>query len=202
MVDCSHKPVTIFGGGEVGERKARYFAGEADVTVYSREFTPAFELLPAKQIRTTIPKDETKISGLIRGAFLVVTATSDPDLNRIIADRCRADGILCNNATDPPADVTLPAKFSGERFTIAVSTHGGSPAVSRFIREQIETAWPDLDLMIALEEELRKDLKVRQIPEIQRREILTAVLHDNESWKNLQNGTEFALTQVREKYLV
>ncbi len=201
MVDCSHKPVTIFGGGEVGERKARYFAGEADVTVYSRTFTPAFESLPVRQIRTTIPRIETEISDLIKGAFLVVAATSDPDLNQIIADRCRADGVLCNNATDPPADVTLPAKFSGEKFTIAVSTLGGSPAVSRFIREQIEAAWPDLDLMIALEEELRKDLKVHQIPQARRREILTAVLHDTEAWNNLKNGTDDALTRVREKYL-
>jgi len=201
MVDCSHKPVTIFGGGEVGARKARYFAGEADVTVYSRTFTPAFESLPVKQISITIPKIQNEISDLIKGAFLVITATSDPDLNHFIADRCTAEGILCNNATDPPADVTLPAKITGERFIVAVSTQGGSPAVSRFIRERIEAAWPDLDKMIALEEDLKTDLKVRQIPEIRRREILTAVLHDDDVWKNLENGIEDVLIQVREKYL-
>ncbi len=201
MVDCSHKPVTIFGGGEVGARKARYFASEADVTVYSRSFTQAFESLPVKQIKTTIPKDEMKIADLIRGTFLVITATSDPDLNQIIAARCKTEGVLCNNATDPPSDVILPAKFTGERFTIAVSTRGGSPAVARFIREQIETTWPDLDLMIDLEEELRAELKKHQIPETKRRDILTAVLHDHETWHNLQNGTEDVLKKIREKYL-
>jgi len=202
MVDCSHKPVAIFGGGEVGARKARYFAHEADVTVYSQSFSPDFDSIMVKKIRTTIPADETKIADLIRGAFLVVTATSNPDLNRVIADRCKTDGILCNNATDPPADITLPAKFCGDRFTIAVSTLGGSPAVARFIREQIEATWPDLDLMIALSEKLRQDLKILQTPETKRRDILTAVLHDPEVWQILKEGSDAVLVRVKEKYLV
>ncbi|PWR70138.1 precorrin-2 dehydrogenase/sirohydrochlorin ferrochelatase family protein [Methanospirillum lacunae] len=201
MVDCSKRLVTIFGGGEVGARKARYFADEADVTVYSRSFSPAFGSIQVKQIRTTIPRDETAISDLIRGTFLVITATSDPDLNQIIATRCKADGILCNNATDSHSDVTLPAKITGDRYTIAVSTSGSSPAVSRFIREQIEEMWPDLDKMISLSEELRMDMRTRMIPETRKREILTAILHDPTVWKSLRTETEDTLMRVKETYL-
>lgn len=201
MVDCSKRLVTIFGGGKVGARKARYFASEADVTVYSRSFSPAFNSIQVKQVGTTIPRDETAITDLIRGSFLVITATSDPELNLIIATRCRDEGILCNNATDIHSVVTLPAKITGERYTIAVSTSGGSPAVSRFIREQIEEMWPDLDLMITLSEELRQDMRMRLIPETKRREILTAILHDPVIWKSLQTGTENALMRVKETYL-
>lgn len=201
MVDCSKRLVTIFGGGEVGARKARYFASEADVTAYSRSFTPAFNSIQVKQVETTIPRDEIAIADLIRGSFLVITATSDQVLNQIIATRCRVDGILCNNATDIHSAVTLPAKITGERYTIAVSTSGGSPAVSRFIREQIEEMWPDLDLMITLSEELRKDMKARKIPETRRREILTAILHDPVVWKSLRSGTEDTLMRVKETYL-
>lgn len=200
MVDCTHKPVTIFGGGEVGARKARYFAGEADVTVYSRSFSSVFKSIPVKQVQVEISATEPNISDYIRGAFLVIAATSDPDLNRIIAARCNIEGILCNNATDPPADVTLPAKFAGERFTIAISTKGASPAVARFIREGLEDTWPDLDEMIALEEDLRKDLKYRQIPENRRREILTAVLHDPAVREALPGGVESTLRLVQERY--
>ncbi|MDD1729064.1 MAG: bifunctional precorrin-2 dehydrogenase/sirohydrochlorin ferrochelatase, partial [Methanospirillum sp.] len=127
MVDCSQKSVTIFGGGEVGARKARYFADEADVTVYSRSFSPAFESINVKKICITIPKDEQKIRDLIQGAFLVIAATSDPDLNRFIATRCNEERILCNSATEPTADVTLPAKYKGNTFSLSISTNGGSP---------------------------------------------------------------------------
>ena len=185
MVDCTHRSVTIFGGGEVGARKARYFAGEADVTVYSRSFSPAFDSIQAKKIRIDLFEAEERIDEFIRGAFLVIAATSDSDLNQTIAARCSTVGILCNNATTPQADVTLPAKFTGEKYTIAISTQGGSPAVSRFIRETIEATWPDLDLMISLEENFRRDLKDRKISEERRRELLTAVLHDPAIWKAL-----------------
>jgi precorrin-2 dehydrogenase / sirohydrochlorin ferrochelatase len=200
MVDCTNKSVAIFGGGKVGARKARYFVDEADVTVYSRTFSPAFESIPVKQIQTELSVTEEKITDFIRGAFLVITATSDPGLNQNIAARCKAVGILCNNATDPLADVTLPSKFNGEKFTIAISTRGGSPAVARFIREKMEAAWPNLDLMITLEEYLRQDLKDRQIPENQRRDILTAILHDPAVWERLPGGIESTFRLVQERY--
>lgn len=200
MVDCTHRSVTIFGGGEVGARKARYFAGEADVTVYSRSFSPAFDSIQAKKIRIDLFEAEERIDEFIRGAFLVIAATSDSDLNQTIAARCSTVGILCNNATTPQADVTLPAKFTGEKYTIAISTQGGSPAVSRFIRETIEATWPDLDLMISLEENFRRDLKDRKISEERRRELLTAVLHDPAIWKALSGGIEPALRLVQERY--
>jgi precorrin-2 dehydrogenase / sirohydrochlorin ferrochelatase len=200
MVDCTHRSVTIFGGGEVGARKARYFAGEADVTVYSRSFSPAFDSIQSKQVRIDLFEAEDRIDDFIRGAFLVIAATSDSDLNQTIAARCSTAGILCNNATTPQADVTLPAKFTGEKFTIAISTQGGSPAVSRFIRETIEATWPDLDLMISLEENLRHDLKDRKISEERRRELLSAVLHDPAIWEALSGGIEPALRLVQERY--
>ena len=40
MIDLAGKKVVIFGGGEVGARKARFFAPEAEVTVISRSFSP------------------------------------------------------------------------------------------------------------------------------------------------------------------
>ncbi|MDD1730107.1 MAG: bifunctional precorrin-2 dehydrogenase/sirohydrochlorin ferrochelatase, partial [Methanospirillum sp.] len=79
--------------------------------------------------------------------------------------------------------------------------NGGSPAVARFIREHFEKTWPHLDLMITLEDELKQNLKERQIPESRRREILTSILYDDEIWQALQRGLEPAITLAKEKYL-
>ena len=201
MVDCNGRLVTIFGGGEVGARKARYFSDEADVTVYSRSFSPAFQSIPVRQIHTELHAGDERIADFIRGAFLVIAATSDPALNTAILTQCREMKILCNNATNPQGDVVLPAKFTGERFTIAVSTRGGSPAVSRFIREHLESTWPNLDLMIILEEKLRHELKKLDFSEDNRRNILTAVLHDPVVWQTLTQGVPAALQYTEEKYL-
>ena len=202
MVNCSGKNVTIFGGGEVGARKARYFADEADVTVCSRSFSPEFQSIPVRQVQIDLRKKEEIISPYIKGAFLVIAATSDPELNTMITDQCREAGTLCNNATSPPGDVTLPARCGGDQFTIAVSTRGGSPAVARFIRENIENSWPYLDQMIILEEQLRHELKEKMIPQDKRKEILTAVLHDPDVWQMLHKGISDAKHLIHARYLI
>ncbi len=200
MVDCTDRPVTIFGGGEVGARKAEYFAPAADVTVYSRTFSPAFQDIRVVQITTELTGDEREIDRYIEGAFLVIAATSDPDLNRRILTVCRDRKILCNNATMPRGDVILPATYEGGRFTIAISTKGASPAVSRFIREHLQAAFPDLDQLISLEEQLRSRLRDQGLPEPCRRDILTRALHDPEVRKRLQNGTDTTITYIMEQY--
>lgn len=202
MVDFTDKQVTICGGGQVGARKAAYVAGEASVTIYSRSFSPACHDLPVRLVQTEISSEPAGIDRLISGSFLVIAATSDPPLNAAIAERCRKAGILCNNVTSTTGDITLPAKFTGERFTIAVSTRGGSPAVARYVREHLQNTMPHLDTMIILEEELRSDLKQQNIPEEQRREILTRVLHDPIVWENLSGGLQAARAYVQEKHLI
>ncbi|PKL59957.1 MAG: hypothetical protein CVV33_05180 [Methanomicrobiales archaeon HGW-Methanomicrobiales-4] len=147
-----------------------------------------------------LSSEESRLTSFIAGASLVIAATSDPALNSLILTCCQGQGILCNNATEPPGDVTLPAKFTGEQFTIAVSTLGGSPAVARFIREHIQATWPDLDQMIILEEQLRSDLKEQGIPEDRRRDILTQVLHDQKIWHALKTGLPEANMLVTERY--
>ena len=202
MVDCTSKKVVICGGGEVGARKAAYFAGEADVTIYSRSFSQAIHSLPVKQIQTDIQPIGDEIARIIKGAFLVIAATSDPGLNAVIASVCKDNGVLCNNATHPAGDVTLPAKIQGQQFTIAISTQGASPAVARYIREHLQTSYPYLDQMILLEEGLRHQMKEQQIPETQRREILTNILHDPEVWQALPEGHNKARTIISERYQI
>jgi precorrin-2 dehydrogenase/sirohydrochlorin ferrochelatase len=78
---------------------------------------------------------------------------------------------------------------------------GNSPAVSRFIREHLETQFPALDEMIALQHDLRAQLKLTEPAQSRRNAILWEVLNDPELWKTLKNDPARARQQVMERYL-
>ena len=89
----------------------------------------------------------------------------------------------------------------GERFLLAVSTGGSSPAISRFLREFLEKSLPDLDRMIALQERLRAYLKECQPDTEARKDVLWKVLMDREVWRALHAGETAAWSLIARRYL-
>jgi len=197
FVDCSGRRIVIFGGGAVAARKAAYFAQEARVLVVSRSFVHKMEMLPVEK-RSVDLRDATDstVGTLIRGAFLVIGALSDPALNNRIGSLCRKKGILFNNADGENGDVILPAIGGGEHYTLAISTGGKSPAVSRFIREHLEQELPELDAMIVLQSRLRDNLKSTEPDQERRTAILHKVLYDPLVWKLLKTDPDKAWENV------
>jgi len=202
FISCSGRRIVIFGGGAVAARKAGYFADEARVLVVSRSFVQKIETLPVmkKSVDIAAASDE-KILALIENAFLVIAALSDPVQNNRIGKLCKKNGILFNNADGKPGDVILPAISRGENFTIAISTGGNSPAISRFIREHLEQELPELDAMIGLQHRLREELKQKIPDQVRRNTILHKVLDDPAIWKYLKKDPEIAWKNVCERYL-
>jgi precorrin-2 dehydrogenase/sirohydrochlorin ferrochelatase len=202
FVECAGKRVVIFGGGEVAARKAGHFAQEADVLLVSRTFSPSCRALPV-QLHTldTRAATDADLGLLIAPAFLVIGALSDRVENDRIGALCREHGVLFNSADGKPGDVVIPAISTGEYYSIAVSTGSRSPAVSRFIRQEIEKNYPALDAMIALQHRLRETLKARMTTPEQRRRILWAVLRDKTVWTLLAESPERAWEHVSGRYL-
>jgi precorrin-2 dehydrogenase/sirohydrochlorin ferrochelatase len=202
FVDCSGKRIVIFGGGEVASRKAAYFSEEADVLAVSRSFSHKMSILPVKRRMLdagSVPDDV--LNGIINGAFLVIGAFSDAVQNNRIKDLCMAKGILFNNADGEPGDVIIPSVTGGENYTIAISTKGNSPAVSRFIREYLERQMPSLDKMVTLQRDLRAQLKQTE-PSVSRRNmILREVLQDPAIWEVLGQDPARARQYAEERYL-
>jgi precorrin-2 dehydrogenase/sirohydrochlorin ferrochelatase len=202
FVDCSGKRIVIFGGGEVASRKAAYFSGEADVLVVSRSFSHKMSILPVeRQMLDAGRVSDEVLNAIIDRAFLVIGALSDPVQNNRIKDLCIAREILFNNADGEAGNVIIPSVTGGENFTLAISTKGNSPAVSRFIREHLETHFPALDDMVALQRDLRAQLKHTEPSQSRRNAILWEVLNDRELWKTLKNDPAGARQQVKERYL-
>lgn len=202
FVDCSDKQVVIFGGGDVAVRKARRFFKEADVLMISRSFNDTCAQLPVRFREMDIHNapDET-LARCISPAFLVIGALSDPQQNDRIGKLCRQHGTLYNNADGQEGDVIFPAIAQGKNYLLAVSTQGHSPAISRFLREDIEARYPALDSMILLQSRLRDELKTRNLTQPQRSAILGDVLQDRLIWDALAGSLESAWDTVERRYL-
>jgi precorrin-2 dehydrogenase len=202
FVDCSGRRIVIFGGGAVAARKAAYFADEARVLVVSRSFVHKIETLPVRTKSVDLDNiSDEKLTALIQGAFLVIGALSDPAQNNRIGRLCHKEKILFNNADGDKGSVLLPAISSGENYTLAISTGGSSPAISRFIREHLEQDLPELDAMIVLQRRLRQELKTKEPDQARRNTILHKVLDDPSCWKALRKDPDMAFELVRERYL-
>lgn len=138
MVDLTGKRCLVVGGGSVAERKATLLAEcGADIEVVSPATTARLAALAASgavrvRRRPVRPSDLT-------GAFLVVMATDDPQVNREMAERVRGAGGLVNVADDPEAcSFLVPSVLRRGDLTIAISTGGGSPALAKKLRQRLE----------------------------------------------------------------
>ncbi|VVB94690.1 Precorrin-2 dehydrogenase [uncultured archaeon] len=187
MLDLSGKAVVIFGGGHVGERKAALFCEHAHVIVVSKEFTPRLIELSEKGKINLIKADlsETGISEFLKNAFIVIPATNDAILNEKIAELAGKIGILIDRV-DGLGDIIVPSVIKRGDIVIGISTHGQSPALSKYIRERIEEAiTPGFAEMSKLQNELREVLKTRVEDQKKRRKILWSIINDYEVWTAL-----------------
>ena len=202
LVDCTGKRIVIFGGGAVASRKAMYFSGNADILLVSRSFLPKITALPVKyRILDVGTVSDDLIEEILDGAFLVISTFSDSSQNNRIGNLCRARAILFNNADGEAGDVMLPSVTGGNNYTIAISTKGSSPAVSRFIRKHLEETYPALDEMIALQSELRDQLKQHEPSQARRTAILRKVLNDKELWEIVKKIRHWRAKLAKKRYL-
>jgi precorrin-2 dehydrogenase/sirohydrochlorin ferrochelatase len=132
------KSVLIVGGGAVGTQKARDFVEcGARMTVIAPQ---ASEYLRAEAaagrltllLRGYEPGDAT-------GFFLVMVATDDAAANARIYAEASAAGQLVNVCDDPPhCNFIFPARIERGPLTLALFTHGTSPALSKRVRRELE----------------------------------------------------------------
>jgi precorrin-2 dehydrogenase/sirohydrochlorin ferrochelatase len=185
MLNLKGKEVVIFGGGEVGERKASLFCEYAGVTVVSREFTSRLNQLSEKGKLKLIEvkgMTEKEISRYLENAFIAIPATSDPMLNEKIATLASLSGKLVNRVDDH-GDIIVPSVIERGDVVIGISTFGKSPALSKYIRKRLEKViTPEFALMSRLQNELREMLKSKVEEQKKRKEILWDVINDDEVW--------------------
>lgn len=156
----------IVGGGAVGERKVRSLLRHgACIRLVARELTPwLHEQCSGKRVCLAGTRYE---KAHLEGVTLVFAATSDLELNRTVAADAHERGLWCNMATDPElGSFIVPSVVERGSLSIAVSTAGLSPAVSKVLRQRLENEFgAEWEFFIELLGELRKYFRFRQIQE-------------------------------------
>ncbi|XVH32168.1 precorrin-2 dehydrogenase/sirohydrochlorin ferrochelatase family protein [Haloferacaceae archaeon DSL9] len=197
--DFRDQTVLVFGGGPVGARKAKRFAREARVVVVSPTFDGRFEgdpLAAVERVRAT-PAAEDVESWIDRlTPALVVAATDDDAVNDAAVAAATRAGALVNRADRSgergAGEVVVPATVRDGPVTIAVATDGTSPALSKYLRERLETEFAGAGAMAELSGELRRELKAAGVPPAERREAIRAVVRSSAVWKALHTGASKA----------
>ena len=203
MLDLSGRKIVIFGGGSVGERKAELFSSCADTLVASLEFSQRLQELEASgQVRLVrldlLEASDSKLKELISGAFIVIPATSNFELNQKIAAIARESDILINQV-DALGSVVIPSVIKRGNLVIGISTLGHSPAVSKYTRRQIEgLVTPEYSDMIRLQDELRSYLKQHVAEQRKRKAILWKILESEDVWDGFSESYEKAAEMAYE----
>ncbi len=135
FIDLRNKSAVVIGGGSVAERKVRSLVeAGANVRVISPEVTAGLARL---RDRGMLKHSKRKyIKGDFKKAFIVIAGTSSPLVNKKIAD----EASCLVNVIDLPSEgnFIVPSLVRQGALTIAISTEGASPAISKTIRKEIE----------------------------------------------------------------
>src|SRR5206468_9560454 len=122
--------VVVIGGGEVAERKVESLLGTgALITVISPETTPRLDAL-ARDGAIQLHRRQYESRDCDR-AFLVFSATDDPDISsKVYWDAANAEALV--NTADQPelCDFIMPAILRRGDIAIAISTGGTSPGLA------------------------------------------------------------------------
>lgn len=188
------KKCVIIGGGEVAYRKACSLkeAG-AEVTVVCPE--PCTELAKEKGI-TLIEKryDERDLDG----AFLVIAATDDAEVNRNVFQDASKRNVLVNVVDCPElCSFIVPSSVVRGDLCISISTGGASPALAKRIREDLEKTYgQEYEHYLKLLSKMRNVAMSKITDPEKRRKILQRLAEPDIIELIKQHGTERAESEL------
>ncbi len=163
FLDLTNRRVLIVGGGPIAARKAAELleAGAAVFVVAPNivneldELTACGKIIVARRSFTAIDVD---------GAWLVIAATNDHDVQDAVVSACDAQQTWCLAVDDVKRTRAFGASMLRRPpFTIAISTDGQAPALARLLREMFDAFLPGSD-WVNLAIELRGRWKRENIP--------------------------------------
>ncbi len=190
----------VIGGGEVAARKVEgLLDAGAQITVISPTLTPDLQLLAdsGRIAFTARPYREGDLSG----AFLVIAATGDSEVNLSVWREAKRCGCLINVVDDPRhSDFITPAVVRRGEMSLAISTGGSSPALAHRLRERLESLIePEYGPLTEILAELRPELIDHFSPGEPRFQAAFRMI-DSEILNILRTqGKEAALTYGRER---
>ncbi len=164
FLELQGRPCLVIGGGREGQRKVEgLLAAGGRVTVVAPELTPELaRRLAAGEIAC---EQREYREGDLEGYELCVVATDNGEVNARVAAEGKRRRVWVNAADDPAScDFILPSVIRRGPITIAASTGGGSPALARRLREELEAyLTEEMPALADLLAEVRAELHSRGI---------------------------------------
>jgi len=159
FLDIAGKAVVVIGGGQVALRKVEgLLDAGTQVTVVSPALHPDLETLVAAGRVRHIAREYSP--GDLEGYLLAFVGTDDRSVNAAVAREGKQRGVWVNAVDDPAnCDFIMPGIVRRGDIILAVSTSGGSPAMARKLREDLEQfLTPEYALMLDLVAQVRREL--------------------------------------------
>jgi len=192
MMNLEKRLALIIGGGSVAARKAAdLFDAGALIKVISPEFNS--EIL---NMERNFPDRVRTIRrgfshGDLEGAFLVFSATDDPEVNALVFREAEDRNILINAVDDPPnCSFYVPSFVRRGDLIFCLSTCGASPAMAARLRRMMESHIPERieDLLCILRrgrELLKTDDAFKDMDTAARGELLKKVVNEDSLLESL-----------------
>ena len=194
-IQLREQPCVVIGGGKIAEGKVEgLLAVQANVTVISPDLTARLQELAAEKQITYLARPYQP--GDLTGAFLVICATDQTEINHQVWQEATANQQLVNVVDDTPrCNFIAPSILRNGDLTIAISTSGKAPALAVRLKERLQRELgPEYERFLELAGELREPL-ARHIPDFETRKALWYEMVDSELLDVLAEGNE---TRARE----
>jgi len=138
----THKKCLVVGGGSVATRKIRLLMdAKADVTVISP--TLSEELIEFANAHSITHLNRRFNAGDTHHFALIVSACNDKDINAAVSNEAQQQNIPVNVVDEPSlCTVIFPAIVDRSPITIAISSGGVAPVLSRLTRGKLEALLP------------------------------------------------------------
>lgn len=189
MIDLTDKYIVIVGGGKVATRRATTLIAYCpNIHIVSPSLTPALHTLVTEG-RITWSEKAFEPSDL-EGAYLVVVATNEPEVNAQVKASL-PQGVLLNHAADAQeGDVTFPSILQRGRLTMSVSTNGASPKLGAQIISKLSGMYDErYETYIEFLYQSRQRIKALPIEPSEKQNLLQQIL--SETYLNEDKQREF-----------
>lgn len=195
FVELTGRRVVVAGGGRVAERKVRQLLDcRARVTVISPTLTSRLQLWHRKGMIRWRPRRYRRCD--LQGAWLAISATDQPAVNRHIAADGRRRKIWTNVVDDPKrSSVIAPAWFRRGALVVAFSTGGASPALAQQLRRRLtKEVGKDYAAYVALLARLRRRIHRQVSDPVERQRLMRRLVRAN-LLPLIQSGRQVELTR-------
>ena len=187
-LDIDGKICIVLGGGHVAFRKVKGLlnAGGKVILIAPEICEDIKKLVEDNRIEW---KCQSYSSNCLPNGLILIAATDNPKINQLAALEASSKNMLVNIVNKNKLNITqftLPSVIHKKNLTLTISTEGLSPALSKSIRQHLETQFNDnfaqwLERLSKIRDEVKHIIKDANTRE--------------EFWRNVMSNENFSLAQ-------